>query len=329
MIFDLLLLMVGLGLLLGGGYLLVRGASDLAQNLGVSPLVVGLTVVAFGTSAPELAVNTIAALKGTSDISFGNIIGSNIANIGLILACAALIRPLDVKGSVISREIPMMLLATTAALIMGFDQITRGGFESYDRGDALLLLLLFAVFLYYTVGDVLRQRAADAFVRQTQEATASPKRKSIGLNLLFTIVGLMALVGGARLAVDASVHLARAFHVPQVVIGITLVAVGTSLPELATSAIATWRGQTDLAIGNVVGSNIFNLLFIKGISATIRPIPVPARGHTDLIMMMGLSAILLPLSISDRHRITRIEGGLLLAIYFGYMLWRTLSPSEM
>jgi cation:H+ antiporter len=319
---DVLLLALGLFMLLGGGDLMVRGASALAENLGISPLVIGLTVVAFGTSAPELAVNTAAALKGSSDISFGNIIGSNIANIGLIIGCAALIRPLHVQGSVIVREIPMMLLATGAALVMGLDTIMRTSQSLYDRSDGVILLLFFGVFLYYTISEVLHKRVEDTFVSQSVAFRAAEKKKPVFFNLFLTGMGLALLIYGGDTTVSASIGIARALHFPEAVIGLVLVALGTSLPELVTSIIATIKGQSDLAIGNVVGSNIFNLLFIMGVTANLRPITIPQGGYFDLAMMVVLSLILLPFAISGKHRISRIEGFVFLILYSGYILWR-------
>ncbi|MDR4508116.1 MAG: calcium/sodium antiporter [Candidatus Brocadiaceae bacterium] len=328
MIYNILLLIIGLSLLLGGGSVLVRGSSSLAKNLGVSPLVIGLTVVAFGTSAPELTVNILAALKGSGDISFGNIIGSNIANIGLVLACAAIIRPLSIDSAIIIREIPMMILASAAALIMGCDAFFRNTSEVYDRSDGPLLLLFFGVFFYYTIGGVVKRKSTDPFVKQAKEQVAhfaAPLRwKSISIDLLLTVTGLALLIIGGKISVDSAVTLAKLFRVPEVIIGLTIIAVGTSLPELVTSVIATWRGQTELAVGNVVGSNIFNLLFVTGIGAAIRPIAIPSSGHTDLFMMMALAVILLPISISHQRRIVRLEGIFLLVLYIGYTLWRTL-----
>ena len=324
---DFLLLVLGMAMLLGGGDLLVRGASALAKNLGISSLAIGLTVVAFGTSAPELAVNTTAALRGSGDISFGNIVGSNIANIGLVIGCAALLRPLDVKGSVISREIPMMLLATLAAVILGLDMAVRGSENMFDRSDALILLLFFGVFLYYTISEVLQHRPTDSFVSQTLEKGIDGEKHSLMLNVVFTGAGLALLVYGGKVAVDAAVNIARTFHVSEAIIGLVLIAVGTSLPELVTSVVASIKAQSDLAIGNVVGSNIFNLLFIMGTTSVITPVALPASGYLDLIMMAVLSVILLPFAISGRHRISRIEGGILLLLYCTYMAWRVLYSS--
>ena len=327
MLLDILLLAGGIALLLGGGELLVRGASALAKAVGISPLIIGLTVVAFGTSAPELAVNMIAAINGSGDISFGNIIGSNIANIGLILGVAALVRPLEIHSSVINRELPMMLLASAAAAILGLDRLLRDTPSAYDRADGLLLLLLFCIFIHYTVSEVLRQRRAhpDALFQEAEELAGADGSEKVGRNLFLTVAGLAALIGGGRLTVDAAVSLAQAFQVPQVLIGLTMVAIGTSLPELVTSLVATYRGQTDIAIGNVIGSNIFNLLFVMGLSSTTATIPVPGNGAFDLLVMALLSLLLLPFTITHQRRIVRWEGAVLLLIYLAYTAWITFS----
>jgi len=326
MIINFLLLCLGLALLLGGGDLLVRGASALARSFNVPPLIIGLTIVSFGTSAPELSVNLLAAFQGNSEISFGNIIGSNIANIGLILGISALIRPLAIEGVIITREIPMMVLASILALITGMDLFLRGSPDMFDRSDGLVLLLIFCVFLFYTFGEVIRKRKSDPLLQQAEEIVAKRGIKSTLYNLLLFITGLVLLVYGGKVAVDAAVVVAELFNVPRVVIGLTIVAVGTSLPELVTSGIATWKGQTDIAIGNVVGSNIFNVLLINGLCSFVQPIPVPSSGgRQDLMMMTFLALLLLPLSVTDKRKIVRWEGGLLLLAYLCFNLWRVYS----
>ncbi len=322
---DFLGLVAGLALLLGGGELLVRGASSLARDLGVPPLVVGLTVVAFGTSAPELAVNVTAALRGDAALSFGNVIGSNIANIGLILGTAALVRAVEVRGTVISREIPMMLVATAAVFVLGLDRVASGA-EDYDRSDGLVLLLLFCVFLYYTIAEVLRGRVRgrrqDPLVEQAEERAARSWLRPVTGSSVVALLGLALLLGGAELTVRSAVDLAAALGVPKSVVGLTVVAIGTSLPELATSLTAMRHGQLDLAVGNVVGSNIFNLLFILGTTSLIRTVPVPAGGVADLAALALFSAALLTVSLSQRRRIVRMEGAALLLAYLGYSTWR-------
>ncbi|NBC11735.1 MAG: calcium/sodium antiporter [Planctomycetes bacterium] len=320
---DLLLLCGGLGLLILGGEMLIRGASALAARLRVPPMIIGLTVVAFGTSTPELVVNLTAAWRDASAVGFGNIIGSNIANVGLLLGLTALIRPMLVRGSIVGREIPMMLLVSVAALLMAEDQLLTGrDANRFDRDDGLVLLLLFGVFLYYLVGDALRSRHAESPDLTGQVAALSPSIAPMPVWKMAALIagGLAGLVLGGQGTLSGAVGLATAAGLPPALIALTLVAVGTSLPELATSVIAARRGQADLAIGNIVGSNIYNLGFIFGLTAAIDPIPVPPAGITDLIVMLVFSLALLPLAWTQR-RINRLEGAALLAGYAGYVAW--------
>jgi len=322
MLLDSFLLVSGLALLLGGGNFLVTGASALARNLGVSPLVIGLTVVAFGTSAPELSINLLAALQGNSGISFGNIIGSNIANIGLILGLTAMVRPLSIESVIISREIPMMILVSLIALIAGSDVVLRSSPDVFDRSDGLVFLLLFGVFMYYTIGDVLKKKH-DPLVEEAEAFAGGKGLKDTALNLGMFFGGLAGLIAGGKLSVDAAVGIAGLLGVPQVIIGLTVVAIGTSLPELVTSLVAVFQGKADIAVGNVVGSNIFNLLLVNGICSTVRPVVIPFGGGLfDLLVMVALSLFLLPMSITHGKRIVRWEGALLLLLYLGYTVWR-------
>ena len=318
MALDIILLITGLAFLLGGGDVVVRGATGLARNLGVSPLAIGLTVVAFGTSAPELAVNAIAAWNGRGDISFGNIFGSNMANIGLIVGCTALIKAISIQRSFVSRELPMMLLATIAAAVMGMDELLGRGPNIFSRGEGVVLLLLFFVFLFYTVGDFVRQRGQDPAESLLEESPVTGTLANAGL----TALGLLMLVGGAELSVDAAVEIARVLGVPEVIIGLTVLAIGTSLPELVASVMATMRGHVGLAIGNVVGSNIFNLLLVLGVTSLIRPFTLPDGGYMDLAVVLLLSFLLMFVSITSRRVIIRSEAVLLLLIYVGYIGWR-------
>ena len=323
MLIELGILIAGLSLLLGGGDLLVRGASALARNLGVSSLIIGLTVVAFGTSAPELAINLMAAIKGNSDLSFGNIIGSNIANIGLIIGIAALAKPLAIRSQVITREIPMLLLATVLTVVLGSDFIFSKLPNYFERSDGIVFLLIFCIFIYYTVNTVIRKRNSDALLTQATGYSGKFQLKKTFKNITYLILGFLCLTIGGKISVDSSVKIAEFLNVPQVIIGLTLIAVGTSLPELATSIIATYKDQADIAVGNIVGSNIFNLLLINGLCSTVHPIPVPSEGGIyDLAMMTILTIILLPISITDQRRIVRWEGLLLLVCYVSYTVWR-------
>ena len=338
MLLQILILVAGLGLLIGGADLLVRGVSALARAAGVPPLIIGLTLVAFGTSLPEVVINCLSAWNGSTGLAFGNVIGSCAVNIGFVLAVTALIRPLHVEASVIVREIPMMLLAVAGMLVLSGDRLLNHvDHNALVRGDGAILLLLFCVFLYYVIKDALTRRDEpqlqhDALVEEVERniqtgrglAAAAGRDRPLWLSGLMSVGGLVGVAGGGRLAVAAAVNIAEALRVPQNIIGLTLVSFGTTLPELATCVVAARRGQSDIAIGNVVGSNIFNLLFIGGVVSMIRPIPIPDGGHVDLLLMAGLSAALLPVTIRGPRMVTRAEGGLLLAAYVSFVVWRTL-----
>ena len=315
MLLDVLWLLIGLALLFGGGEALVRGAVAVASRLRVPPLVIGLTVVAFGTSMPELTVNLDAAVRQVPDISFGNIVGSNIANVGLLLGLTALIAPVAVHASVVVREIPMMILVSAAGLVLVADDFLAGrGANQIDRGDGLVLLLLFALFMYSLIADV---------VKGSADADPAPPSAGAWRSAGLIAAGLAGLMVGAQLTVTGAVGLAQTMGVPQVVIALTLVAVGTSLPELMTSLVAARRGQTDLAVGNIVGSNVFNLAFIMGLSAVIDPIGVPSGGTVDVVVMLGFALLLLPMAVTNRT-ISRREGLVLLLLYSAFMVWQAI-----
>ena len=311
-----LLTLGGLVLLVAGGEAMVRGASALALRLGLSTLTVGLTVVAFGTSAPELAVNVSAAISGNTALSFGNIFGSNMANIGLIVSCAAMLRPLQIQNIVVQREVPMMLLATLVATALALDKILDGEPARVSRADGVVLLLLFTVFVYYTLRDLLRQRSdgSDSGARADERGELS-LAFAIGL----TATGIVGLVLGGEITVNGAVGVARHLGVSEALIGLSLVAIGTSLPELVAAVMASLRGHVDLAVGNVVGSNIFNLLVVLGVTATIEPVAVPAGGLGDLAVLVGLSTLLWLTSMSQGNRIIRAEAALLGILYLGYL----------
>jgi cation:H+ antiporter len=211
------------------------------------------------------------------------------------------------------------------ALITGMDAFLRSAPDFYDRSDGLVFLLIFCVFMFYTINDVIRKRGGDPFLDQAEEFSGKKSFKKISLNLALFSIGLILLVYGGKVSVDAAVTIAQLLDVPRVIIGLTIIAVGTSLPELVTSIIATWKGHTDIAIGNIVGSNIFNLLFINGICASIKPIPIPAGGNQDLFMMVFLSLFLLPMCITDNGKLVRKEGIVLLIAYVGFSMWRVFS----
>ncbi|MCS6192813.1 calcium/sodium antiporter [Shewanella baltica] len=285
-----------------GAEALVRGASAIALRLGITPLIIGLTIVAFGTSAPELAVSVKSALAGNSGIALGNVIGSNIANIGLILAITALIRPIQVQSQVVKRDIPLMILAS-----MLFWGLLLDGELSLIDGVVLLSLLVgYLTFSYISSKNS----------KNEEEIEAGPNNPL--LSGLFILVGISMLVGGGILFVNGAVDLAKTFGVSEVIIGLTIVAIGTSMPELVTSVIAALKGQSDIAIGNVVGSNLFNILGILGVTAIVHPVLSLGFQPFDFMVMLALAIVILPFAWTGL-RIGRREGSVLLLTYLGYM----------
>lgn len=305
-----LLVIAGLVLLMVGGESLVRGSSRLARRLGVSPLVVGLTVVAFGTSSPELFVSVGAALSGRGDIAIGNVVGSNIGNIGCILAVCAMIFPLRVSMQILRVDMPVALLAALVATVVLSD-------GRLGRGEAILLL---AGLLTYTVLTVrAARRELTPAVREEYATSVPAPVGSIGREIALIAGGLIALALGARLLVDGAAAIARAAGVSDAVIGLTIVAIGTSLPEFSASLIAAIRRQPDLAVGNIVGSNIFNTLGILGAAGALEPLRAYDLHGLDLGVMVGFTVLLLPFMKSG-FRLQRWEGVLLFAGYAAYLV---------
>ena len=332
---DILLLIGGMAALLLGGDTLVRGATRLALRLGVSPLVIGLTVVAFGTSAPELAFNIIAAVKGSSGLSFGNVIGSNIANIGLILGLTALMKPLLVSASVVRREMPLMIVITVLACVLAMLPLPdhpMGSGAGFSRIDGVILLAGFVAFMVMTARSAMRDRRGESagdvqFVAEVQEMTEGGKQGSVGVAVLLVFLGLVGLVGGGQLAEMGATGLALAAGLSEEFIGLTIVAIATSLPELATSIIAARKGQIDIAVGNVVGSNIFNLALVMGITPLVSPVLLPQYGLESLLVMLILTVLLVPFSRTHGRMLSRYEGGVLLGVYvvaMGLQVWHVV-----
>ena len=314
------LLILGLVLLLAGGFSMVRGASDLAESYGVPPLVVGLTVVAFGTSAPELVINIVGALQNQTDLAFGNITGSNLANIGLVLGVAAVISPIVLEGKIIRRELPLLLLATAVLFIMTLDNPLRTSAAILDRSDAIVMLLLFGIFIYITVVDFLRQQQ-DALVTTFDKLPHARhlERKS---DWMLIIAGIASLAIGGQLTIDKGSVLAESMGVSPVIVGMLVVAIGTSLPELATSIFAALKGEADLCVGNVIGSNIFNAMFVLPVSALIQPLAIPAGGSIDIFVSLAFSAVLIPVFIFGKTNMSRQIGIIFLLAYACYMIGR-------
>lgn len=308
------LLIVGFVVLILGADWLVSGASGLAKRLNVPDLVIGLTVVAFGTSAPELMVNLMAAFNNESEIALTNILGSNTINTFVILGVAALIYPIKSQKSSRKYEIPWSVFAGLIILVMGTECFGLcGGDAIISRLDGVVLLLIFSLFMYYTLKMAKNNT-------ENQEEGFLPMK--IWKAVLLIAVGLVALVVGGKVIVINAVSIAQAFGVSQAVIGVTVVALGTSLPELATSAIAAFKKNPDLAIGNVIGSNIFNVFFVLGISAVIRPLPSYSNLWIDA-SLAALGSLLLLLFVStNRHKeLKRWQGAFFLACYGVYLVW--------
>ncbi|MEM7414103.1 MAG: calcium/sodium antiporter [Gemmatimonadota bacterium] len=309
-VLDVLLLALGVGVLYFGAEWLVRGSARLAASLGVSPIVVGLTVVSFGTSAPELVVCAVAALGGNPGLAIGNVLGSNLANIGLILGLTSIVRPLEVQARVVWREMPLMLLVTAALYPLLWDSFL-------SRGDGILLLLALTAYLLFVFQSVedeapeILEEYQDYMDASTQSTLVHPP------DIFWILAGSACLVLGGYCIVEGAVQVASSLGLSQVIIGLTVVAVGTSLPELATALVAAARKEADIAVGNVIGSNIFNVAAILGTTATLEPIQIPAGILTrELPVVILLSLLLFPLLRTD-WRLDRFEGAVLLAAYVG------------
>ena len=304
----LLYLVGGIILLFAGAEGLVRGSSSLALRLGISPLIVGLTIVGFATSSPELVVSIKAALMGSSEIVLGNVIGSNIANIALILGCVALIKPLNVNINVIKKEVPILIGVSIMLVLILID-----GEIGFIDG----IIFIAGIFGYVAVSIIFAKKEKNVSAEETFENEFQSKFKT-PLLLLMIAIGVGSLIFGASIFLKGAIEIAKYFGMSDAVIGLTIVAVGTSLPELLTSAVAAFKNKADIAIGNAVGSSIFNILFILGFTAVLLPISAKGISYVDLGFMIITAAILLPISIGGL-RISRIEGLLLLIGYFSYI----------
>jgi cation:H+ antiporter len=310
-----LLFIAGFVLLIKGAYFLVDGASAIARRFNVSDLVIGLTVVAFGTSTPELFVNIIASAKGNTDLAIGNILGSNIANVFLILGVSSIIYPLKVNKGTVWKEIPFSLLA---ALVLGFmanDRlIDQKNYSALTRIDGLILLSFFAIFMYYSYGIAGEIEGVEQHVQMEHKSTAA--------SCFYIGAGLAALIFGGKWIVDGAVVIAKNFGMSESLIGLTVVAVGTSLPELATSAAAAHRRNAEIAVGNVVGSNIFNIFFVLGISSIIKPLPFHIKDNLDIGVAILSSLLLFLFMFTGKKRsLDRWEGAVFLVLYAAYIVF--------
>ncbi|KFZ32067.1 sodium:calcium antiporter [Pseudidiomarina salinarum] len=313
MAMDLLFVLIGVALLTGGGEVLIRGALGAAKRLNVSPLLSGLVIVGFGTSSPELVVSIDAAINNQPDIAIGNVVGSNIGNILLILGLCAMISPMAVKPLALRRDAITVVGASVLFMVL-----VAG--SALARPDAFILLLSLAAYLVWAYWTERGHNlpSGEVYLAEAEEITAVPQ--SVWVTTGAVLLGLVLLIGGARILLHGAVSIAEDFGVSEAVIGLTLVAVGTSLPELAISVIAAFRRHADVAVGNILGSNIFNLLGILGISALLQPLPVAARiVQFDQWVMLGTAVLLLVFLYTGR-RLSRLEGGILFSAYIGYIL---------
>ena len=317
---DYILLIIGFVLLIKGADFFVDGSSSVAKILKVPTIIIGLTVVAFGTSMPELSVSVTAALRGSNDLAVSNVLGSNIFNLLVVLGCCALVKPVAAKWSLLKKEFPFSILITVILLLVDSDfsimKILDGnqGFV-LGRWAGLLFLILFVLYIYATVKSALRSRAEAKDMEEEEYKTMSPLKSGI-----YIVIGLIGIVWGGNLGVDSASNIALTFGWSQTFIGLTIVALGTSLPELVTSVVAARKGENDLAVGNVVGSNIFNILLILGVSSFITPITLDVTAVYDTIILIIASIIVYVSAISKRE-IQRKEGILFLVCYFAFFLY--------
>lgn len=316
MIIAFVLLIVGFVLLVKGADFFVDGSSGIAKFLKIPSIVIGLTVVALGTSAPEAAVSIIAGVNGSNDIAVGNVIGSNMFNLLGVLGISALINPVRVDGQIVKKEFPFMLAATAVFALAAFD-MALGGAQSnvISRGEAFIMLILMGIFLYSVITFALRSRKESGAADED-----NGKPKSLLKCILFTVGGLAGIIFGGQLVVDNASKIAKQFGMSETLVGLTIVAVGTSLPELVTSIVAAKKGESDIAVGNVVGSNVFNILFVLAASAAITPMNINGQGLCDLLILMGVSITAYIFCVTKKT-VNRVEGGVLTALYAGYMVF--------
>lgn len=317
-ILQIALLIIGFIILIKGADWLVDGASSIATNFKVSKTLIGLTIVAFGTSAPELAVSISSLASGSTDMLLGNVIGSNIINVLLLIGVGALICPIKVNKDTVRKELPILLLISTALIVLFLDIPLVGDVvDSISRSDAIICLLFFCIFLYYLIVMAKRNREI------TSQKAEKPKYK-LGKSLLFAILGLAGLVAGSQLVVNSATEIAHVIGVSDRIIALTIIALGTSLPELVTTIVAARRKETDLVVGNIIGSNIFNICIVMGIPVAIFGTITPESFQMIDLFMLIFSAVLLFILTRHDHRISRLDGMLMLfifALYYGYIVY--------
>lgn len=313
---NIIFLILGLVLLVGGAEYLVRGAASLARAAGISSLVVGLTVVAFGTSAPELAVSVVSAYKGQADLSLGNVVGSNIFNVLVILGLSALIIPLVVAQQLVRFDVPLMIGVSFLLLLLGLD-------GNIGRLDGIFLFGGVITYTVFLIRQSRKESSAEVKAEYEDEFGDDGKKPSLWKNIGFLAIGMVGLIVGSKWLVDSAVAIAQSFGVSELIIGLTIVAAGTSMPEVATSVVAALRGERDIAVGNVVGSNIFNILSVIGLSSIVSPsgIPIPdAALRFDIPVMIAVAVACFPIFFAN-YLISRLNGAIFLACYIAYVVY--------
>lgn len=319
---TILFLILGLALLIGGAEFLVRGASRLATAVGISPLVVGLTVVAFGTSSPELAVSVMSAYAGQADLALGNVVGSNIFNVLVILGLSAVIVPLVVAQQLVRFDVPVMIGISLLMYALGMD-------GNIGRLDGLLLFSGVVAYTVFLIRQSRRERSAEVRAEYEAQFGGGDAKGGWMRNTGLLVIGLAGLILGSHWLVESAVTIARVFGVSELVIGLTIVAMGTSMPEVATSVVAALRGERDIAVGNVVGSNIFNILCVLGLSSVVAPAGINVSGAAlrfDIPVMIAVALACLPVFL--RYRITRVNGGAFLVYYAAYLVYLILTATR-
>lgn len=316
MLVEILLLVGGFGLLIKGADWLVNGSSALARKAGIQELIIGLTIVAFGTSAPELVVNIFSSAQGLGDMSMSNVIGSNIFNLMFILGLSGLLYPLVVQNQTTWKEIPFSLLAAVVVILLINDQLLGSSAQGISRIDALILLTGFIIFMIYIFNSLKKNQNQDE-----QVVADKPLSKATMITLI--VIGLAGLIIGSKLVVDNAVTIAQSLGLSEKVIGVTIVSTGTSLPELVTSVVAALKKKTDIAVGNVIGSNIFNVFLILGVSGVINPIHLTTSFNLDILILIAATVFLfLAMFSGKKYKLDRWEAGLLLAGYVGYIAYQ-------
>ena len=317
MIASVFFLILGFLLLVKGADLFVDGASSIAKRLRIPSLIIGLTIVAFGTSAPELAVSVTAALKGSNDIALGNVVGSNVFNLLVVIGVSAMLCPLAVEKSMIKKDYPLSIGATLLLGLLVMDQfLGKKDAMSLSRIDGIILLAGFALFMYLTIREGLAKRKEQL---QSQEEESQIKY-SLPVSLLLSVAGLLGIIFGGDMTVNSAKEIARAFGLSEALIGLTIVAIGTSLPELVTSVVASKKGESDIALGNAVGSNLFNILFILGVSSTILPMSVSPTYLYDIGFLLVVS-LLVFIPVAARQKISRGTGAAMTGAYILYTIY--------